>query len=426
MPFDPRNPDLLIIGASTRAAAHSAVRGGLWPICVDRYGDADLQSVAEVTTVEDFPAGLPAIVERLPACPWMYTGGLENHPRIVARLAEMRPLLGNGSDVLAIIRDPWWLASNLRSCGLPALEVCPRGESSPPPDGDWLRKPIRGAGGRSICVWNDASPVSDELSYFQKYAAGQSYSAQFLAKSGRSETSDAVLLGITRQLIGSVDVGAPPFAWCGSVTPAALPETVVETMRQVGKRLAAEAGLRGLFGCDFVVNGNVPWLTEVNPRYTAAMELLDYELSTSLIVMHLIACKGTPPLPPAGGGSGWGRRTTLDIGGAPSASRANLVRAKRVLFADRDLIALDTTSLLSDPLAGSLPIYADLPNAEQHIPAGQPVCTLYAEEATEELCLTRLRQRAVDFQQKYLREASPPQSHPASTPLDECSKTSPP
>jgi len=41
-------PSLLILGASTRAAAHSARRAGFRPICADMFTDEDLREVAEV------------------------------------------------------------------------------------------------------------------------------------------------------------------------------------------------------------------------------------------------------------------------------------------------------------------------------------------------------------------------------------------
>lgn len=408
----PRNrfiPDLIILGASTRAAAHSALRGGLRPMCVDLFGDADLRSAVEVVTIDDYPAGLPAIVERLPECLWMYTGGLENHPRIVSRLAEARPIAGNGPGVLAWIRDPWWLSSQLGEADLPVLEIWPAGEISPSRDGRWLRKPIRGAGGRGICVWDATSPTLGEPHYFQRRVDGFSYSALFVARSDREETVSADILGVTRQLVGLADVFAPPFAWCGSVTPTGLPAITIDTMCRIGERLAANAGLRGLFGCDFIVEGNVPLLTEVNPRYTAAMELLDYQLQTSLVAQHIAACGLKLPPPVPGRGPGWGEKTTVDIAVAQSTSNRSRapdrVLAKLVLFSDRDFIAADATHLLGEPCETRLPFVADLPNPGQRIPAGFPVCTLFAEEPTEEACLSRLLESACAFRLEYLREA---------------------
>lgn len=393
------SPDLLIIGASTRAAAHSALRGGLHPICVDLFGDADLRSVAEVLTVADYPAGLPTIAERLPMCPWMYTGGLENHPRIVARISEARPLLGNGSDVIARIRDPWWLASQLLASDLPVLEVWPPGEASPPRDGRWLRKPLRGAGGRGICLWDAVARHAHDPTYFQRRAVGESYSALFLAGVSPSATGHTELLGVTRQLIGLSEVHAAPFAWCGSIAPALLDTKLTSTMWQIGERLAETSGLRGLFGCDFVVEDNVPRLTEVNPRYTAGMELLEFQKSISLVSRHMAICNDDPTI------SNGLRRVALEDTGSRSA-KSECVDGKLVLFADRELVAGDARQHIADPRSVDRPVAADLPTPGQRISVGEPICTVFALAPTEEECLAQLHERAREFRTRHLREAT--------------------
>jgi len=86
---------LLILGASARAAAQSALRAGcrrVW--AADLFADADLRACAEVVQVRDYPHGLEAAISQAPDGPWMYTGALENHPRLVDRLARLHPLLG--------------------------------------------------------------------------------------------------------------------------------------------------------------------------------------------------------------------------------------------------------------------------------------------------------------------------------------------
>jgi hypothetical protein len=90
-PADDRCPSVLILGASTRAAAQSAIRAGLHPICADLFADLDLRGCAQVLEVADYPRGLVAAAASAPACPWMYTGGLENQPGIVARISKSRP-----------------------------------------------------------------------------------------------------------------------------------------------------------------------------------------------------------------------------------------------------------------------------------------------------------------------------------------------
>ncbi len=53
-------PRLMILGASTRAAAQSAVRAGFQPVCADHFADEDLFEVAEVLPLSGYPHGLLA------------------------------------------------------------------------------------------------------------------------------------------------------------------------------------------------------------------------------------------------------------------------------------------------------------------------------------------------------------------------------
>src|SRR5438132_11583565 len=88
---------LLIFGASTRAAAFSALRAGLRPWCADLFADRELRARCPVVRVRarDYPQGFLELAERKVHGPWMYTGGLENRRALVHRLARLRPLWGN-------------------------------------------------------------------------------------------------------------------------------------------------------------------------------------------------------------------------------------------------------------------------------------------------------------------------------------------
>ena len=65
---------------------------------------------------------------------------------------------------------------------------------------------------------------------------------------------DTEVVGLTRQLVGQPEVHAPPFAWCGTITPVDLPSVAREIIRQIAQVLARGTGLCGLFGCDFLVD----------------------------------------------------------------------------------------------------------------------------------------------------------------------------
>ncbi len=395
-------PPILILGASTRAAAHSAVRAGFAPVCGDLFADLDLRACARVLEVADYPRDLAAAAAAVPDIPWIYTGGLENHPALVRKISRSRPLWGNGAHVLAKIRDPWRVASELAAAGLPALRVWPRTERRPDADGTWMRKPLRGAAGRGISVWDrhgSRGQVVRDAFYFQERRAGVPISALFLAIPERT-----LLLGVTGQLVGLAAVHAPSFAWCGTIAPATVSRETRASIVRIAERLAPWAGLRGLFGCDFLLDENGPWLTEVNPRYPASTEMVEYQLGVPLLDWHRRACElfasspfVAPPLvvPPAGG-----------LAPEPiPASHPNPpeVLGKIILYAKSELTAPDLSRFIIRPsnwildrrtLNESLPYIADIPVPGTHITAGQPICTLFARARSEGECLAKLARRA--------------------------------
>ena len=69
---------------------------------------------------------------------------------------------------------------------------------------------------------------------------------------------------------------AAPFHYCGSVGPLSLAPQVRARFAQLGEVLVELFPLRGLFGVDCVLKDSVPWPVEVNPRYPASVEVLEY------------------------------------------------------------------------------------------------------------------------------------------------------
>src|SRR6266436_2623844 len=97
---------LLIVGASARAAAFSALRAGLRPWCADLFADVDLRArcPAQQLSPEQYPHGFLEMVRQAPPGPWIYTGGLENRRALVRHICRLRPLWGNDAGVLRRVR----------------------------------------------------------------------------------------------------------------------------------------------------------------------------------------------------------------------------------------------------------------------------------------------------------------------------------
>ena len=356
-----------IVGASARAAAFSALRAGFEPRCADLFADLDLAAVAPVDQVHprDFPDALRALERHAPAAPFLYTGGLENEPGLIDALASRRPLWGIAGCSLRRARDPRILAEVARGVGLPAPALAFDADGLPR-NGSWLVKPRASSGGAGIrfLVADTTHGASD---YFQKRVAGLDVSALFLG-----DGSNTRMIAVTRQILGRP--GAL-FAYVGSVGPWPVPETTRGSIERLGGTLANSLNLRGLFGIDLILRDDVPWLIEVNPRYTASVEVIEHAAGLRLAAEHARVFGVEANIEPR-----------------PPRMRPRFV-GKQVIFARRALLATDLSSYVTSGL-DALPEIADIPPAGLAIAPGDPVLTVYSEGRTIEECETKLARAA--------------------------------
>jgi predicted ATP-grasp superfamily ATP-dependent carboligase len=376
---------VLILGASTRAAAFSALRAGFAPACADLFADRDLRSIAlgERVAAAAYPEALAAAAERFPPGPWIYTGSLENYPELVAGISGRRPLWGNDAPTLRAVRNPLAVYESLRRVGLKAPLVR-RDLGGLKHDGSWLVKPLASGGGRGIVpLCEDHDATAAPRCYYQERIAGPSFAAIFVAARGGSPAS---LCGVTRQIIGHPGF---PFAYAGSLGPYRLAAGVVEQVKLLGRVLAAAFGLVGLFGIDFVLRDGAPWPVEVNPRYTASVEVLELALGRPLLAYHARACDpaaSTAPVVP------------------PAMPRAKVV-GKLIVYASEPCRFPDASEPASgpdDPFA--LPTIADVPDPGARFEPGEPVLTVFAYGSTPSACRHGLRRQRAYWRRR-LRES---------------------
>ena len=379
-----RSDSLLILGASARAAAFSAARCGLSPHAVDRFADRDLAKLCPVTLVEDYPAGLERAARHYPPMPWIYTGALENCPELVDRIACGRPLYGNPGEVLTRVRDPWRVAEVLRSGGWEAPRL------SPTPDRvatlRWVCKPLHSAGGnrmrfadpRRAGVGGTSRPQHKKdpaggSCYYQEFIEGLPCSGAFVAAGGTSQ-----LLGMTQQLVGCDWAGADGFRYVGSIGLPSWKTSVLRQAENIGETLARHFRLRGLFGVDFILQGERLWTIEVNPRYTASLEVLERGTPLRVIEHHVRACRD---------------KELAEIRGAGE-TPAQTLWGKAICYALADLQFPESVAALCRFAGLNLTEISDLPQGMTGIPAGQPIITVWAEGGTSEEVVARLAERA--------------------------------
>ncbi|MGM0386483.1 MAG: ATP-grasp domain-containing protein, partial [Actinomycetota bacterium] len=329
------------------------------------------------------PEALAKASRRLDVEAVAYTSNLENHAEIVQDLAQGRILLGNEPSTLRQVRDWRTLRAFCRQADIPfPATLLPGEEGAADPSGRWLRKPIRSGGGGGIRPW-DGDPLDDDH-LLQATVHGRPASAAFAADGERS-----VVLGLTEQLIGREELGARGYAWCGNILPLALgsddeARAVLHEVERTTRQLTRRYGLRGVNGIDLVVADGPtgrprPTLVEVNPRYTASMELVERAYGLSAFHAHVRACEGELPA------------FSLD-------ERLDEERfyGKGIVYAEEDVVVPNTSAWRRQGRR-------DVPFSGERISAGHPICTVIAEGETREECWQSVLAKADDVRQGHRR-----------------------
>ena len=370
---------VLIAGISTRAFSESAKRAGYRVLAVDGFADLDLTASADVVVrVRDAagrfqPRNAARVARDLASRAVSYGASFENHPRAVQAIARDRALWGNSPAVLTRVRNPVRLARALAQQGfaVPKVRIAP-----PAPDSvtRWLVKPRASGGGHGIVpLQRRATGLGPPRAYFQERIAGIPGSIVFAAD-GRH----AVALGMSRLLAGEPAFGAGQFRYCGNILTGAQDAQFSREAALLARSLDLAAavteifGLVGVNGIDFVAHSGRPYPVEVNPRYTASMELVERAYGISVFDIHARACAGQLP--------------AFELLRARTMNQAAV--GKAVVYARRDTIVGDTRRWLEDDSV------RDIPAPGEHILRGHPVCTVFARAPDAAACHRALVARA--------------------------------
>jgi len=425
-------PRVLVTGVSARAAAESAARAGFAVTSVDAFADLDHHpSVRSLSLPRHF--GAPVIAHAaaraarsIDCDAVVYLSNVDNHPRAVAALAEGRALWGNPPSVLERVRDPRQLTETLRRRGIAALDVfvaarsararltglrqgyggppkrfgltsarrrkpdttheaASAAEQAAPVEGCWLVKPLASGGGHRVRRWREGARVPRGC-YLQQFMEGTPGSVVFVAAGGR-----AVPIGVSRQLVGERAFGAGGYRYCGNILAGAGDvqferDAVLVSAACAMARAAGDAfDLVGVNGIDFIAHEGVPWPIELNPRWSASMELVERAYGLSVFRAHADACRS-------------GALPEFDLAHARRGAGAY---GKAVVFARRDVVLGDTRAWLADATV------RDVPQPGEGIRAGRPICTVFAYGVDAAACHAALVRRA---DQVYAEVATPARS----------------
>ena len=364
----------LVLGLSTRAIAESAVRGGHNVFTLDYFGDRDQRALVKNHSLSrDYrlPFRAASLLEASSDLEFdtvLYTSNLENHPEVVGQLADRADLLGNGPGVLGRVRDWAVLREFCRQRSIPhPPTLLPGEEKLATSEFNWLCKPARGGGGSGIGPW-DGRRLNRNF-VLQACVDGLPASAAFVA-----DGKKGVVIGLTLQLIGHPEFGATGYCWCGNILPLPMENDksrcVLDGVEKMVSLLTRHFGLKGVGGIDIIISDGPdgqprPFLVEINPRYTASMELIEWGYGLNIYSLHIDAFNGYLP-------------------------EFSLTGHLDGPFFGKAIVFARNAAVIPDTGGWSQRGWRDIPYPGDEINKGRPVCTVFARGNTYNECLTNL------------------------------------
>ncbi|MFW5809331.1 MAG: ATP-grasp domain-containing protein [Halanaerobium sp.] len=137
----------------------------------------------------------------------------------------------------------------------------------------YLKKPLAGGGGKNIEIVTKPAKYSADNRlqivdgfYLQEYIKGESYSVQFAA-----DGKKAKILSFCRQL--NAFNSKSSFKYGGNILVKP-DNSTINKITKAANLLVENYSLKGINGFDYIQNDDGLYFLELNPRYTAAVELL--------------------------------------------------------------------------------------------------------------------------------------------------------
>lgn len=371
----PIKKNIILIGASVRALAFSCLRAGLEPWCLDCFADYDLVEQCQAQLLKTgYPESALHLLAQAPMGPVLYTGGLENYPQFLEQVQELLPIAGITGASLKKCRDVADWSEFLGRKGLRVPKVLPSGV---PPLKQllWLAKPEKSGGGKGIFK----SQTAAEPGYFlQEFIKGQSKSAIFCFG-----MEGPRLLGTSLQIPPQEWLHSTQFQYSGNIGPLEPCLKEKQELEQIAHHLTEYCQPKGLLNLDYILAGDRVVPLEINPRYSASMELIEYSTGQSLICQHLEA-------------SGWHHLATHE---SPTLPQSMLLLGKAIYYSPAPFkfpASFKGYSQKKD--CWQIPEFADIPHPNQKIEANQPVLTIFGNGSTPDEVLANLEKQARDLE----------------------------
>jgi predicted ATP-grasp superfamily ATP-dependent carboligase len=142
---------------------------------------------------------------------------------------------------------------------------------------------------------------------------------------------------------------------------------ILDAVRLLSNFLSREFRLSGVNGIDFILRDDQVYLTEVNPRYSASMELMEIAYGLPIFHIHLRSVLNSE-LP------------AFDL---ELQEHRNLFHGKSYLYAEKNVTMPCTEEWTERGIR-------DVPRSGERIRTGGPICTVGSIGATRESALAAM------------------------------------
>jgi len=380
---------LVILGFSARAAAECAVQAGYCPTVVDFCGDRDLLALKCHYHSMTNPDWLDWLVEQRTEGPVLLTGGMEHQSSFLYEYFRRSHRSCETIKSVLAMRDSqnWQQWAEVSDIVWPVSISLTNFSSAKSPDFDpnhlgpnfrWVLKSQKSVGGLGVQDW----PVDNELSHLRVQNDIESYYLQ--------ERLDGIGVGVTflTSQYGTIPLGVaengfqdtqsflPKYTYRGSIGPYRLSEANLFKLKSFAQIAGKESGIQGLWQADFILNEFQIALLEINPRWSASMEILDVAFNERLVAWHGACLDETVEM------NAWIELTKRSEQRIQEGSKQ--VFGKWIRYAPHEFIVSETESSRwwearwnsgQALVQGRSRFEADIPGANTKVAGGQPIRT---------------------------------------------------
>jgi uncharacterized protein len=342
---------IIIAAISSRIYLQAAVEAGFDVIVMDAFCDVDSQKLAKKTIL------IPLINGQLDAKSLLkqllkldlskvlglcYGAGFEAQTELLSQLAVHVKVIGNVASTVKNVNN---IQDFFQHCDALKMPYPKTQFERPRSSINWLQKQIGGSGGAHIRPALPLDLPANDTNYYQQLQAGTPISCLFLA-----DSKNAQVIGFNEQLCNGTAI--LPYRYGGVVSHVLLSEKVKIEIEQFVQGMTKIYGLVGLNSADFIVDNEVVYALEINPRLSASLDCYRAKKG-DLFAAHVAACAG-------------------DLKDWPIVDKQS--RAHFVVYA-HEAVTVPPNMCWPEWVR-------DIPLAGADIAAGEPICTVLADART--------------------------------------------